>query len=99
MNPQMIRKLQQMQRDIEKAQKEIEESEFTVSSGPVTIVMYGTHEVKNVTIDKDFEVSGSDDLELLEDSFVAACHKANEEIASYTEEKLSKYKAYTGGMF
>ena len=43
MNPQMIRKLQQMQREIENAQREIEESEFTTSSGPVTVVMYGNH--------------------------------------------------------
>ena len=92
MNPQMIRKLQQMQR-------EIEESEFTTSSGPVTVVMYGNHEIKKVTIDSDFEVTGPEDLELLGDMVVAASHKANEEIAAYTEEKLSKYKAYMGGMF
>ena len=99
MNPQMIRKLQQMQREIENAQREIEESEFTTSSGPVTVVMYGNHEIKKVTIDSDFEVTGPEDLELLGDMVVAASHKANEEIAAYTEEKLSKYKAYLGGMF
>ena len=99
MNPQMIRKLQQMQREIEKAQQEIEESEFTTSSGPVTVVMYGNHEVKEVKIESGFEVSGPEDLEMLGDMMVVACHKANEEIASYTEEKLSKYKAYMGGMF
>ena len=99
MNPQMMRKIQQMQKEIEKAQRDIEESQFETSSGPVTVVMYGTHEVKSVTIDPEFEVSGPDDLELLADMMVAACRKANDEIAAYTEEKLSKYKAFTGGMF
>ena len=99
MNPQMIRKIQQMQREIEKAQRDIEESEFQTSSGPVTVVMYGSHEVKSVTIDPEFEVTGPDDLEMLGDMVVAACRKANEEIAAYTEEKMSKYKAFAGGMF
>ena len=44
MNPQMIRKIQQMQREIQQTQTEIEETEFTTSSGPVTVVMYGNHE-------------------------------------------------------
>ncbi|MCI6508239.1 MAG: YbaB/EbfC family nucleoid-associated protein [Bacilli bacterium] len=97
MNPQMIRKIQQMQREIQQTQTEIEETEFTTSSGPVTVVMYGNHELKSVVIDSDFEVTGPDDLELLGDMIVAASHKANEEIANYTEEKLAKYKAFMGG--
>lgn len=99
MNPQMIRKIQQMQKEIEKAQRDIEETEFQTSSGPVTVVVLGNHEVKSVTIDPDFEVGGADDLEMLGDMVVAALRKANEEIQAYTEEKLSKYKAFAGGMF
>ncbi len=99
MNPQMIRKIQQMQKEIEQAQRDIEATEFQTSSGPVTVVMLGSHELKSVTIDPEFEVAGSDDLEMLGDMVVAACRKANEEIATYTEEKLSKYKAFAGGMF
>jgi len=96
-NSQMIKKIQAMQREIQQAQRDIEETLFTISSGAVTVVIYGNHEVKEVKIDPTFEVQGPDDLELLGDMFVAASHKANEEIAQYTEEKLSKYKAFMGG--
>lgn len=99
MNPQMIRKLQQMQKEIEQAQRDIEETEFQTTSGPVTVIMYGNHELKSVTIDSEYEVTGAEDLEMLGDMVVAACHKANDEIQNYTAEKLSKYKAFTGGMF
>lgn len=99
MNPQMIRKIQQMQKEMEQAQREIEATEFSTSSGPVTIVMLGSHELKSVTIDPEFEVNGSDDLELLGDMIVAASRKANEEIQSYTEEKFAKYKAFAGRGF
>lgn len=99
MNPQMIRKIQQMQKEIEQAQRDIEATEFQTSSGPVTVVMYGSREIKSVTIDESFEVTGADDLEMLGDMVVAAAHKASEEISSYTEEKMAKYKAFAGGLF
>lgn len=97
MNSQMIKRIQQMQREIQQAQRDIEETEFTTTSGPVTVIMFGNHELKAVNIDPSFEVLGADDFELLGDMVVAATHKANEEIAAYTEEKLSKYKAFMGG--
>lgn len=99
MNPQMIRKIQQMQKEMEQAQREIEETEFTTSSGAVTVVMLGNHELKSVVIDPEFEVNGADDLELLADMMVAANRKANDEIQKYTEERFAKYKAFAGGRF
>lgn len=99
MNPQMIRKIQQMQKEMEQAQRDIEATEFSTTSGPVTVVMYGNHEMKSVVIDSEFEVNGPDDLELLGDMVVAASRKANEEIQAYTEEKFAKYKAFAGGKF
>ena len=70
-----------------------------VASYDFTQLFTVTENGESVTIDPDFEVTGPDDLELLADMMVAACRKANDEIAQYTEEKLSKYKAFTGGMF
>lgn len=93
----MLRKARQLQQEMLATQKEIDETEFTANVGPVTVVMNGAKELLKVVIDKDYELAGDDDREILEDSIVAASSKLNKEIAEYTEEKMAKYKAFLGG--
>lgn len=96
MNPQMIKKIQQMEREIKQIQEEIEKTEFTSQSGVVTVVMLGNNEIKSVMIDPEFQVTSKDDLEMLADMVVAASHKANEEIKIFSNEKLAKYNSFLG---
>lgn len=97
MNQQMMKRVQQMQREIGQIQKEIQETEFKSVSGPVTVVMFGNQELKEVVIDKNYVVEDADDLAMIGDMVVAACHQVQEEINIYTEEKMGKYKALLGG--
>ncbi len=93
----LIKKMRQLQNEMLATQKEIDETEFTSTCGPVTVVMYGTKNVKLVKIDEDFTVQDADDKELLEDSILAAMNQLSNEINDFTEEKMSKYRAFTGG--
>lgn len=93
----LIKKMRQLQNEMLATQKEIDETEFTSNCGPVTVVMYGTKLVKTVTIDEDFKIESADDKEMLEDSILAAINQISEDINEFTEEKMSKYRAFTGG--
>lgn len=93
----LIKKMRQLQNEMLATQKEIDETEFTSNCGPVTVVMYGTKLVKKVTIDEDFSIESIDDKEMLEDSILAAVNQISEDINEFTEEKMSKYRAFTGG--
>lgn len=97
MNSQMIKRARQLQKEMVDAQKEIEETEFTATCGPVTITMLGDRTITKVTIDPDFEIESHDDAEILEDAIVAADRNLAEEIASFTEEKMGKFKQFLGG--
>jgi hypothetical protein len=99
MNSAQFRKLRQLQQEMMDTQKEIEESEFTANCGPVSLTMLGTKEVKSVRISKDFKIEDDSDLEILEDSFVAANNQLINEINNYTNEKMSKYTAVLGKGF
>ena len=99
MNQALIRKVQQMQKEMEKTQQEIENSVFNgVIAGVVKVEVMGTREIASVEVDPNFEISDSDDREVLNDAIVAACNQAYEEIDKVTEEKMAKYKALLGGM-
>ena len=99
MNQALIRKVQQMQKEMEKTQQEIENSVFTGAiAGVVKVEVMGTREIASVEVDPNFEISDSDDREVLNDAIVAACNQAYEEIDKVTEEKMAKYKALLGGM-
>ena len=100
MNQQVIlRKLQKMQKEMMDTQKEIDETVFTASAGGVvTVTVMGTKELVKVEIDKDFEATAPEDLEMLQDSIIAAVNQAYDEIDDVTEEKMAKYSALTGGM-
>lgn len=93
----MMKKIRQLQQEMMDTQAEIEATEFTESSGPVTIVMYGKKTIKSVKIDSDFVIEDNDDREMLEDAIVAASSVLIDEIDKYTEEKMSKYRSMLGG--
>lgn len=93
----MLKRARQLQAEMIQTQKEIDETEFTASVGPVTVVMKGSKELVRVVIEKDYSLDSDDDRELLEDSIVAANGKLIDEINKFTEEKMSKYKAFLGG--
>jgi len=90
-NQKMIQQLQakmmQIQEDLGK-----ETVEATVG-GVVTVVMTGHHEVQSVKIDP--EAVDPDDIELLEDTLVAAFNQALEKASTLAQERMS---ALTGGM-
>ena len=93
----MLRKMQQLKREMEKAQEEIVNTEFKTSCGPVTVIMMGDRELKQVIFEEGFEANTPDDLEMLSDMIVAATHQACEEIDRFTNEKMGKYGSMLGG--
>ena len=94
----MLRKLKKMQDEMLQTQKEIEESVFKASAGGVvTIEMYGTKELKSISIDESFEAEGKEDYEMLSDMIVAASNEACKQIDKTTADKMAKYSALTGG--
>lgn len=97
MNSAMIKRVQQMKREMERTQEEIVNTEFKTSVGPVTVIMMGDRNLKQIVIDEDFEVSSKEDLEMLCDMIVASSKKAGEEIDKFTAEKMGKYQALLGG--
>lgn len=94
----MMRKLMKMKQEMEDTQKELNETEFTASAGGiVTVTVLGTKELVNIEISSDFEIDGSEDLEMLQDMIIAACNTAYKNVDKTTEEKMEKYNALLGG--
>jgi len=95
MNPNMMKKLQKMQRDMVKAQQELEASTFYGSAGGqmVTVEFTGDKRMRNIKIDPDaFE--SKEDLELIQDTIIAAINDCIRKIESETESVMSQF---TGG--
>ena len=95
MNPGMIKKLQKMQRDMVNAQKELEESTFYGSAGGkmVMVEFTGDKSMKNIVIQPD-AIESSEDLEMLQDTIIAAVNDCIKKIDSETESVMSQF---TGG--
>ena len=98
MNKQAMLRIKKLQQEMIQTQKEIEETEFKATSGPITLVMLGKKEIKQIVIDKEFEFEDKDDYEMVEDAIVALSRQLNTEIEEYTQEKMSKYTSMFGGM-
>lgn len=99
MNQQLMRKIKQMQQEMIETQQEIEQTEFTESAGGVVkVTINGAKQLLKVEIDENFTIDGKEDLEMLGDMIVAASNQAYKKIEKYTEEKMSKYQAFLGGM-
>jgi DNA-binding YbaB/EbfC family protein len=95
MNPGMIKKLQKMQRDMIKAQKELEASTFYGSAGGkmVTVEFTGDKQMRNITIQPD-AIESPEDIEMLQDTIIAAVNDCIKKIDSETESVMSQF---TGG--
>lgn len=91
----MIKKLQKMQRDMVKAQQELEASTFYGSAGGkmVTVEFTGDKRMRNIVIEPD-AIETKDDLELLQDTIIAAVNDCIKKIESETESVMSQF---TGG--
>lgn len=99
MNQQLMKKIKQMQQEMLETQQEIEQTEFTESAGGVVkVTINGTKQLLKVEIDENFTIDGKEDLEMLGDMIVAASNQAYRRVEKLTEEKMSKYQAFLGGM-
>lgn len=97
MNPGMIKKIQKMQRDMVKAQQELEASIFYGSAGGqiVKVEFTGDKLMKNIFINPEaFE--SQEDLEMLQDTVIAAVNDCIRKIDEETESVMSEFTA--GGM-
>jgi DNA-binding YbaB/EbfC family protein len=95
----MLKQVQQMQADMMKAQEQLkdEEVEASAGGGMVTVKMTGDRQLKEVRIDASAlgDDIAPEDLEMLQDTLVAAINEASrsaEELAS------SKLGGLTGGL-
>jgi len=97
MNPGMLKKIQKMQKEMLETQKELENTVFTgTAAGVVTVQMMGTKEVIGISIDPDaFE--SKEDIEMIQDTIVAAVNNASSNVDRETEAKMSKYANMMGG--
>ena len=95
MNPGMIKKLQKMQRDMVQAQQELEASTFYGSAGGqiVKVEFTGNRRMQNITINPE-AIESADDLEMLEDTIIAAVNDCIKKIDEETESVMSEF---TGG--
>ena len=95
MNMNMVRQAQKMQQDMMKMQQEVEEKEFsaTAGGGAVTAVVSGKREVKSITIQPD--AVDPEDVEMLQDTVVAAVNEALRKAETAMSENMSKL---TGGL-
>ncbi len=94
MNPGMIKKLQKMQREMVRAQQELEASTFYGSAaGIVNVEFLGNKQMTRISIDSE-AIESKEDIELLEDTIIAAVNDCIKKIESETERVMSQF---TGG--
>lgn len=95
MNPSMMKKLQKMQRDMVQAQKELEASTFYGSAGGkmVEVEFTGDKKMTNIKIDPE-AVESPEDIEMLQDTIIAAVNDCMKKIDSETQSVMSQF---TGG--
>lgn len=91
----MMRQAKRMQQKMEKMQAEIAEREVegTAGGGMVKVVANGAQQIVSVEIEKD--VVDKDEVEMLQDLFVAAANQALERASEMMKEEMGKL---TGGM-
>ena len=95
MNPGMIKKLQKMQKEMVAAQKELEASVFYGSAGGkmVQVEFTGDKKMQNINIGTE-GLDLPEDMEILQDTVVAAVNDCMKKIDDETESVMSKF---TGG--
>ena len=94
-NMNMIKQAQKMQQDMLKMQAELEEKQYsaTAGGGVVTATVSGKRELVSLKIEPD--AVDPEDVEMLEDTVVAAVNEALRKAESSMNEGMSKI---TGGM-
>lgn len=100
MNQQAMMRLKKMQKQMMDAQKQLEETVFTgtAGGGMVTVKVKGTHEVLSIEIDPD-ALESKDDIEMIQDSIVAALNDANKKLESESQKLLGGFGGGLGGLF
>lgn len=100
MNQQAILKLRKMQKQMMEAQKRLESTVFsgTAGGGMVEVEVYGNHAVKSVTIDPE-AIETKEDVELVQDSIVAALNDANKKIDNEQEQLMGPLAGGMPGLF
>lgn len=94
----LMREAQKMQKDLKKVQGELENTEYEGNSAFVKVVLNGNKEMKSIKINYEEELSGSDDMEVLEDMILVAYNEAVKEVDSDREKKLGKYGQGLSGL-
>ncbi len=91
----MMKQAQKMQQEFMKMQQELESTnfEFTAGGGAVKAVITGTREFTSIEIDP--EVVDPEDVEMLQDTVVAAVNEALRKAEAAMSDSMSKL---TGGM-
>ena len=100
MNQQAMMRLKKMQKQMMDAQKQLEETVFTgtAGGGMVTVKLKGTHEVLSIEIDPD-ALESKEDIEMIQDSIVAALNDANKKLESESQKLLGGFGGGLGGLF
>ncbi len=94
-NMNMIKQAQKMQQDMQKMQAELESREYTAQAGGgmVSAVVNGKRELLSLAIDP--EAVDPEDVELLQDTVVAA---VNEALRAAESDAASNMQQITGGL-
>lgn len=94
-NPKMLKQMQQMQKKMQQMQEELadEKVEATAGGGAVTAVANGQQEILEIKIDKD--AVDPEDVEMLEETVLAAVREALEKSRELAQTRLG---GLTGGM-
>ncbi len=91
MNPNMMRKLQQMQREMLETQKQLEASTFygSASGGMVNVEFNGKKEMLKIDINE--ELVKEQDKEMLQDMIMIAINNCLKVIDEETKRQMSKF--------
>ena len=81
------------------SEQEIENTVFYASAGGVVNVeVYGTKELKAVSVEDDFEIESKEDIEMLEDMIMVAMNDAGKKADADKEKRLGKYSQGLTGL-
>ena len=93
MNPGMLNKLKKMQKEMMEAQEAIEQKEYFGKASGVTIIMQGTRQVIDVTINPEM----LEEVEMLQDAILLATNDALKQIEKESEETMKQFSGGLGG--
>ncbi len=95
MNQQMLMKIKKMQKQMEETQRQLEETVYTgTAGGMVTVQVKGDHTVLDVKIDMD--EADRDDLDMLQDTIIAALNDATNKLNKDAQDKMAPYTSLGG---